>query len=305
MSQRFNLSDWTLHHRTLVGYFMFALALMGIVAYGRLGQAEDPPFTFKAMVIRTMWPGATAQQVEQQLTDRIEKKLQELPYLDRVSSYSRAGESTVLFFAKDSLRSKQMPEVFYQVRKKIGDIRHTLPTGIQGPFFNDEFGDVFGNIFALTGEGLSEPLLKDQAERIRDELLHVRDVGKVEIFGIQDEKIFVELANAKLATLGVAPATIAQALAEQNAVAGSGFFELADERIQLRPGGAFSSEQAVADTLIRAGGKTFRLGDIASVRRGTSEPPATRVRFNGQPGLAIGVSMAPGGDIIALGRALE
>ncbi|NHC08342.1 efflux RND transporter permease subunit [Azonexus fungiphilus] len=305
MSQRFNLSDWTLHHRTLVGYFMFALALMGIVAYGRLGQAEDPPFTFKAMVIRTMWPGATAQQVEQQLTDRIEKKLQELPYLDRVSSYSRAGESTVLFFARDSLRSKQMPEVFYQVRKKIGDIRHTLPTGIQGPFFNDEFGDVFGNIFALTGEGLSEPLLKDQAERIRDELLHVRDVGKVEIFGIQDEKIFVELANAKLATLGVAPATIAQALAEQNAVAGAGFFELADERIQLRPGGAFSSEQAVADTLIRAGGKTFRLGDIASVRRGTSEPPATRVRFNGQPGLAIGVSMAPGGDIIALGRALE
>lgn len=305
MSQRFNLSDWTLHHRTLVGYFMFAIALMGIIAYGRLGQAEDPPFTFKVMVIRTLWPGATAQQVEQQLTDRIEKKLQELPYLDRISSYSRAGESTVMFFTRETVRSKQMPEVFYQVRKKIGDIRHTLPGGIQGPFFNDEFGDVFGNIFALTGEGLSDPLLKDQAERIRDELLHVRDVGKVEIFGIQDEKIFVELANAKLATLGIDINTITQALAQQNAVAGAGFFEMHDERIQIRPGGAFNGEQAVADTLIRANGRSFRLGDIATVRRGISDPPGTRVRFGGQPGLAIGVAMAPGGDVIALGKALE
>lgn len=305
MNQRFNLSDWTLHHRTLVGYFMLALALMGIYAYGRLGQAEDPPFTFKVMVIRTFWPGATAQQVEQQLTDRIEKKLQELPYLDRVSSYSRPGESTVMFFTRDSTRAKQMPEVFYQVRKKIGDIRHTLPAGIQGPFFNDEFGDVFGNIFALTGEGLSDAQLKDQAERLRDQLLRLADVGKVEIFGTQDEKIFVELSNAKLATLGIDLPAITQALAQQNAVSGAGFFEMDDERIQIRPGGAFAGEQAIADTLIRANGRTFRLGDIATVKRGTSDPPGTRVRFNGQPGLAIGISMAPGGDIIALGRGLE
>jgi multidrug efflux pump len=246
VSHRFNLSDWTLHHRTLVGYFLFALALMGIFAYGKL-QSEDPPFTFKLMVIRTQWPGATARQVEQQLTEKIEKKLQETPYIDRVSSYSRAGESTVMFFAKDSTPPAQVPDVYYQVRKKIGDIRHTLPAGIQGPFFNDEFGDVFGNVYALTAEGLDYPQLKDAAERIRDELLSVPNVGKVEIFGIQDEKIFVELSNTKLATLGIDQTTIVQALNQQNAVTGAGFFETAEERIQIRPGGAFDTVQAVAD----------------------------------------------------------
>ena len=305
MSQRFNLSDWTLHHRTLVGYFLLVIALMGVFAYGKLGQAEDPPFTFKMMVIRTFWPGATARQVEQQLTDRIEKKLQETPYIDRVSSFSRPGESTVLFFAKDSTPPANVPDVFYQVRKKIGDIRHTLPSGIQGPFFNDEYGDVLGNIYALTAEGLDYPQLKDQAERIRDELLRVPQVGKVEIFGIQDEKIFVELSNTKLATLGIDQASIVQALNQQNAVAGTGFFETASERIQIRPGGAFNSVQAVADTLIRAGGRSFRLGDIADIRRGTIDPPATQVRFGGKTSLAIGVSMAKGGDIIELGKALD
>ena len=179
MNSRFNLSDWTLHHRTLVGYFLFAIALMGVFAYGQLSQAEDPPFTFKLMVVRTFWPGATAQQVAQQLTERIEKKLQETPHIDRISSYSRPGESTVMFFAKDSTPPKEMPNVFYQVRKKIGDIRQSLPEGIQGPYFNDEFGDVFGNIYALTAEGLDEAQLKDMAERIRDDLLRIPDVSKV------------------------------------------------------------------------------------------------------------------------------
>ena len=305
MSQRFNLSDWTLHHRTLVGYFLLAIALMGIFAYGKLGQAEDPPFTFKVMVIRTFWPGATARQVEQLLTDRIEKKLQETPYIDRVSSFSRPGESTVMFFAKDSTPPAAVPDVFYQVRKKIGDIRHTLPAGIQGPFFNDEYGDVFGNIYALTAEGFDYPQLKDQAERIRDELLRVPNVGKVEIFGIQDEKIYVALSNAKLATLGIDQATIIQALTQQNAVAGSGYFETDSERIQIRPGGAYNSVQAVADTLIRAGTRSFRLGDIADIRRGVVDPPATQVRYGGKPAMAIGVSMAKGGDIIQLGKDLN
>lgn len=233
MNQRFNLSDWTLHHRTLVGYFLFAIALMGIVAYGKLNQAEDPPFTFKAMVIRTMWPGATARQVEQQLTEKIEKKLQETPYIDRVSSYSRPGESVVIFFAKDSTPASAVPDVYYQVRKKINDIRHTLPAGIQGPFPNDEFGDVFGNIFALTAEGLDYPQLKDAAEHIRDELLHIPNVGKVEIYGAQEERIYIDLSNAKLATLGIDQATLVQALNQQNAVAGAGFFETQSERIQI------------------------------------------------------------------------
>lgn len=305
MSQRFNLSDWTLHHRTLVGFFLLIIALMGVFAYGRLSQAEDPPFTFKLMVIRSYWPGATAVQVAEQLTDKIEKKLQETPYIDRVQSFSRPGESTVMFFARDSTPPAMVPEVFYQVRKKVGDIRHTLPAGIQGPYFNDEFGDVFGSIYALTAEDLAYPQLKDFAERLRDDLLRIPGVGKVEIFGIQDEKIFVELSNAKLATLGVDQATIVQALSQQNAVAGAGFFETDSERIQLRPGGAFDTVQAVADTLIRSGNRSFRLGDIATVRRGLSDPPAPEVRYGGKRALAIGISMAPGGDIIQLGKALQ
>jgi multidrug efflux pump len=188
-----------------VGYLLFAIAVMGIFAYGKLSQAEDPPFTFKAMLIRTQWPGATARQVEQQLTDKIEKKLQETPNIDRVQSYSRPGESTVIFFARDNTPPAQVPDLYYQVRKKIGDIRHTLPAGIQGPFFNDEYGDVFGNIYALTAEGFDYPQFKDAAERIRDELLRVPGVGKVEIFGIQDEKIFIELVQRQAGDAGHRP----------------------------------------------------------------------------------------------------
>ena len=305
MQHRFNLSDWTLRHRTLVGYFLLAIAIMGAMAYGRLSQAEDPPFTFKLMVVRTFWPGATAAQVEQHLTDRIEKKLQEISQVDRIQSFSRPGESTVMFFARDSIAPASVPDVFYQVRKKVGDIRHLLPAGIQGPFFNDEYGDVFGTIFALTADELDYPQLKDIAERLRDGLLRIPDVGKVEIFGIQDEKIYVELANAKLATLGLDQNIIVQALAQQNAVVGAGFLETAGERIQIRPSGAFDTVQAVADTLIRGNGRSFRLGDIATVRRGTSEPPTPEVRYGGKRALAIGISRAPGGDIIQLGKALR
>ncbi len=304
-NQRFNLSDWTLHHRTLVGYFLLVVALLGIFAWGKLSQAEDPPFTFKLMVVRTFWPGASAQEVERQVTDKIEKKLQETPYLDRISSYSRAGESTVMFFAKDSTPPAQVPDVYYQVRKKVGDIRHTLPTGVQGPFFNDEFGDVFGNVYALTAEGLSYPQMKDIAERLRDELLRLPNVGKVELFGIQDEKIYVDLASAKLASLGIDLATIMQALGQQNAIAGAGFVETGSERIQLRPSGSFNDIEAIAATPIRANGRNLRLGDIARVHRGVSDPAGTTVRYGGKQALAIGVAMTKGGDVIQLGKALD
>ena len=303
--RRFNLSDWTLRHRALVGYFMFAIAVMGVFAYGRLGQAEDPPFTFKIMVIRTLWPGATAQEVALQLTDKIEKKLQETPWVDRVQSFSRPGESTVMFFAKDSTPKGEVSGVFYQVRKKVGDIRHSLPAGVIGPFFNDEFGDVLGNLYAITGEGLSYAQLKAMAEDVRDDLLRVDNVSKVELFGVQDEKIFVEISNAKLATLGLDQSSILQALSQQNAVAGSGFYETRDERIYIRPGGAFSSVDAVGDTLIRAGNRSFRLGDIAEVRRAYVDPPVTMTRHQGQPAIVIGVAMAQGGDIIQLGKDLR
>ncbi len=301
----FNLSAWAIRQRALVGYFMLIVALIGVYSYQRLGQADDPPFTFKVMVVRTLWPGASARDVEQQLTDRIEKKLQEAPHLDRLVSYSRPGESVVLFVAKDSAPPAVIPEVFYQVRKKIGDIRQTLPEGVQGPFFNDEFGDVYGNIYALVADELSYAQLKDYAERIRNALLRVKQVAKVDLFGVQEERIYVEIANAKLATLGLDLNRVLQALARQNAVAGAGFFETASDRIYLRPGGAFDTVEAVRDTVIRNGERSFRLGDLAEVRRDSIDPPAPRVRYQGHRALAIGVVMTPGGDIIQLGHDLR
>jgi multidrug efflux pump len=301
----FNLSEWAIRHRALVGYFIIAVALMGVYGFQRLGQADDPPFTFKVMVVRTLWPGATAQEVEQQVTDRIEKKLQEAPHVDRLTSFSRPGESVVLFVAKDSAPAAVIPEVFYQVRKKIGDIRQTLPAGVLGPFVNDEFGDVFGNIYALVSDELSYAQLKDYADRIRDELLRMKQVAKVELFGTQDERIYLEIANAKLATLGLDLNSVLQALARQNAVAGAGFFETASDRIYLRPSGAFDTVESVRDTVIRAGGRALRIGDIAEVRRGYVDPPAPRVRYRGQQAIAIGVVMTQGGDIIQLGKDLR
>jgi len=303
--KRFNVSEWALNHRGLVLYFMIALALTGAFAFTRLGQSEDPPFTFKVMVISTKWPGATAREVEEQITDKIEKKLQEESRLDYLRSYSKAGESLVFFVAKDSQPSSEMPDIFYQVRKKVGDIRNTLPSGIQGPFFNDEFGEVYGNIYALSGQGFSYADLERYADRVRQELLRVPDVAKVDLFGKQDERIYIELSNTKLATLGVDTQTIVRALAQQNAVTSSGFFETRTDRIFLRPSGDFDSVESIRETTLRAGDRLFRLGDIARVYRGYIDPPAPEVRFQGKQALAIGVSMAKGGDIIGLGKRLD
>jgi multidrug efflux pump len=302
---RFNLSEWALGHRTLVLYFMIVLAVVGVGSYLRLGQAEDPEFTFKVMVVRTMWPGASADEVERQLTDKLEKKLQETPRLDHLRSYSKPGESVVFVFAKDSAKPAEIHDTWYQVRKKVGDIRAQLPAGVQGPFFNDEFGDTFGNIYALTGEGHDIAALKAQADRIRARLLRVKDVSKVELVGEQDERIHVELSNAKLATFGVEPAVVFAALAQQNAVAAAGSFETATDRIPLRVDGALDSVESVRQLPIRASGRTFRVGDVASVTRGTVDPPAPRMRYLGREALGVAVSMVPRGDIIALGRALD
>ena len=305
MIRRFNLSEWALSHQALVLYFMVALAAIGVASYLRLGQAEDPDFSFKVMIVRTLWPGASAEEVERQLTDRLEKKLQETPRLDFLRSYSKPGESVVFVFVKDSSRPDEIRDTWYQVRKKAGDIRHTLPQGVQGPFFNDEFGDTFGNIYALTGEGFSYAQLKEAADRIRDRLLRVRDVAKVELVGEQDERIHVELANAKLATFGVEPAVVFAALAQQNAVAATGRFETGSDRIYIRATGALDSVESVREIPIRANGRLFRLGDVATVNRGFVDPPQPRMRFMGRPALGIAVSMVPRGDIIALGHALD
>ncbi len=303
--KRLNLSEWSLNHRAFVLYLMIALAVLGALSYSKLGQSEDPPFTFKVMVVRTLWPGASAREMEAQITEKLEKKLQETPHLDFLRSYSKPGESLVFVMLKDSTAPRDVPDAWYQVRKKVADIRHTLPGGVNGPFFNDEFGDVLGNLYALTGDGFSYAQLKEHAERLRLELLRVKDVAKVELIGEQDEKIFVELANTKLATLGIDAQTIAQALAAQNAKLAGGSFETGSDRIFLRPEGDFESVEQVRDTVIRAAGRSFRMGDIARVWRGYVDPPVSKVRFQGQEALAMGVSMVKGGDIIELGRNLE
>ncbi|MBX8485399.1 efflux RND transporter permease subunit [Pseudomonas cichorii] len=301
----FNLSEWALRHRQVVLYLMIVLAVVGALSYTKLGQSEDPPFTFKAMVIRTLWPGASAEEVARQVTDKIEKKLMETGEYERISSFSRPGESTVTFIARDSIFSAAVPELWYQLRKKIGDIRQTLPQGVQGPFFNDEFGTTFGNIYALSGEGFDYAVLKDYAERIQIRLQRVKDVGKVELIGLQDEKIWIELSNVKLATLGLPMEAVQQALEAQNAVSSASFFETPAERIQLRVSGRFQSVDEIRNFPIRVGDRTLRISDLADVHRGFNDPPAPRMRFMDEDAIGLAVAMKDGGDILVLGRALE
>ena len=303
--RRFNVSAWALHNRGLVLYFMVALAIIGSWSYLRLGQSEDPPFTFKVMVVRTLWPGATAEEVSRQVTERVEKAVMNTGKYEFVRSYSRPGESQVIVMARDSMPSDQVPDLWYEVRKRVGDIRATLPDGTVGPFFNDEFGDTFGNIYALTGPGFDYAILKDYAERIQLELQRVADVGKVDLLGLQDEKVWIEIDNTKLATFGIPLTAVQQALEGQNAMLPAGFFETASERVQLRVDGPFRSVEEIAAVPIRAGGRTIRLGDVARVHRGFADPAAPRMRFMGQDAIGIAVAMKDGGHILRLGEALD
>ncbi len=302
---RFNLSEWALNHRPLVLYLIIVFAIAGAFAYTLLGQSEDPPFTFRVMVVKTNWPGAAAHDVEQQVSDRVERKLQEVPNVDWVRSYSKPGESLVFFALKDSAPPGSATDAFYEVRKKIADIRNQFPAGIQGPFFNDEFGDTYTNIYALTGDGFGYRQLKEFGDRIRAELLRVPGVAKVDFIGEQDEKIFIEISNSKLATLGIDPAQIIETLGRQNAVVAAGVFDTETDRIHVRPTGAFDSVDAIRDLAIRANDRLFRLGDIATVTRGYVDPPQQKMRWHGRDALGIGVTMVKGGDVIELGHALE
>ncbi|MGE8522876.1 MAG: efflux RND transporter permease subunit, partial [Acinetobacter pseudolwoffii] len=301
----FNLSEWALKNKGLVLYFMILLGLIGIVSYSQLSQSEDPPFTFKVMVIQTYWPGASAKEVSLQVTDRIEKELMTTGQYDRIMAYSRPGESMVTFVAKDSLASKDVADVWYNVRKKVGDIRHELPQGVQGPFFNDEFGDTFGNIYVLKGKDFDYATLKEYADRLQLQLQRVKDVAKVELIGLQDQKIWIEISNTKAIQLGVPVMAIQQALQQQNATTQSGFFETGSDRIQVRVSGALNSVEELRQMPLLVNGKTIQLGDIAEVYRGFSDPAQPRMRFMGENGIGIAVSMRKGGDIIALGKNLE
>ena len=303
---RFNLSRWALEHPALTRYLMVALMVLGMASYFQLGQDEDPPFTFRAMVVRTYWPGATAQQVAEQVTDKLERTLQEVPYADKIRSYSKPGESQIILELKDYSKPGEVPQVWYTVRKKIGDMRATLPQGVQGPFFNDDFGDVYGVIYALSGEGFTPAEVKFQADRVRQILLRVRDVAKVELFGVQDEKVFIDISQKKLAQMNLDMGAVLAQLGQQNAVESSGTMQSPHDVVQVRVGGQFQNLDDLRAMPIRgASGAQLRLSDIAQVSRGYVDPPAVKVRHEGQEVIGLGVSMAKGGDIIALGHALQ
>ncbi|MDC4526380.1 efflux RND transporter permease subunit [Acinetobacter baumannii] len=302
---KFNLSEWALNNKGIVLYFMLLLGIIGAISYSKLSQSEDPPFTFKVMVVQTYWPGATAKEVSTLVTDRIEKELMTTGQYDKIMAYSRPGESMVTFVAKDSLTSAQIPDVWYNVRKKVNDIRHELPSGVQGPFFNDEFGDTFGNIYVLTGKDFDYALLKEYADRLQLQLQRVKDVGKVELIGLQDQKIWIEISNTKAVQLGIPVSAIQEALQKQNSMASAGFFETGTDRIQIRVSGQLQSVDDIKKMPLLVGDKTIQLGDIADVYRGFSQPAQPRMRFMGDNGIGIAVSMRKGGDIIALGKNLE
>lgn len=302
---KFNLSEWALNNKGIVLYFMLLLGIIGAISYSKLSQSEDPPFTFKVMVVQTYWPGATAKEVSTLVTDRIEKELMTTGQYDKIMAYSRPGESMVTFVAKDSLTSAQIPDVWYNVRKKVNDIRHELPSGVQGPFFNDEFGDTFGNIYVLTGKDFDYALLKEYADRLQLQLQRVKDVGKVELIGLQDQKIWIEISNTKAVQLGIPVSAIQEALQKQNSMASAGFFETGTDRIQIRVSGQLQSVDDIKKMPLLVGDKTIQLGDVADVYRGFSQPAQPRMRFMGDNGIGIAVSMRKGGDIIALDKNLE
>ncbi len=302
---KFNLSEWALNNKGIILYFMLLLAIIGAISYSKLSQSEDPPFTFKVMVVKTFWPGATAKEVSTLVTDRIEKELMTTGQYEKIMAYSRPGESMVTFVAKDSLTSAQIPDVWYNVRKKVNDIRTELPSGVQGPFFNDEFGDTFGNIYVLTGKDFDYALLKEYADRLQLQLQRVKDVSKVELIGLQDQKIWIEISNTKAVQLGIPLSAIQEALQKQNSMASAGFFETGTDRIQIRVSGHLNSVDEIKKIPLLVGNKTIQLGDVADVYRGFSQPAQPRMRFMGENGIGLAVSMRKGGDIIALGKNLE
>jgi multidrug efflux pump subunit AcrB len=305
MRERLNLSRWALEHIPFIRYLMVVLLLGGIMSYEKLGQDEDPPFTFRAMVLRAYWPGASSVQMAEQVTDKLEKTLQETPYVDKIRSYSKPGETLIILELRESTPPKEVQGVWYQVRKKISDMRHTLPGGVQGPFFNDEFGDTFGSIFALSGDGFTMAEVKQYADFVRQQLLAVKTVSKVELYGVQDEKIFIEFSSKKFAQLGVPFDLIVQQINAQNAVQGSGVLVTPTDNLQVRVSGQVRSTQEIEDIPLRVNGNNFRLGDFAKVTRSYIDPPRDKMRFNGKEVVGLGVSMEKGGDIIELGRSLD
>ena len=299
---RFNLSEWAIRNRSITIFMMIVALVAGIASFYKLGRAEDPPFTFRTMVVRAIWPGATLDETIRQVTERLERTLQEVPNLDDLRSFTRAGDTTIFVNLKGSTSGNEVPDAWYQVRKRVADMRHTLPQGIVGPFFNDEFGDTFGIIYAFTADGFTHRELRDQVEDIRSQLLQVQDVSRIDILGAQDEVIYIDFSVERLAGLGFAPSALIAALQAQNIVIPAGVLRTGEETIALRVSGAFASEQDIAAVTFAIGDRMLRLSDIAEVRRGFTDPPQPMFRINGTPAIGLAIAMREGGDTLALGR---
>ena len=304
-SHDMNLSLWAIRHRSLVLYFMLIVAIAGALAYLRLGRSEDPSFTIKTMIIQARWPGASVEETLRQVTERIERKAQETPGLDYVKSYTKPGETIVFVNLKGVTPAKAVADAWYQVRKKIGDMRGELPAGVIGPGFNDEFGDTYGILYAFTSDGFSQRELRDHVEEARSRLLLTPDVSKIDVIGAQEEKVYIEYSTAKLAGLGLNPTTVIAALQAQNAVAPAGVIRTGDEQLQVRVSGAFRSERDLADINFLAGGRMIRLGDIGEIKRGLADPPAPLFRVNGEAAIGLAIAMREGGDSLKLGAAIK
>src|SRR5690349_13844354 len=303
--KHFNLSGWAVSHPTLILFLMIVLGAAGFFSYERLGRAEDPFFTVKVVNVSAIWPGATAQEMQTQVADPIEKKLQELPFFEKVQTYSKPSFTAMQVTFRDFTPPKDVPYLFYMLRKKLVDVQDQLPPGILGPVVNDEFSDVDSILFMITGDGADYAQLKKVAEAFRQRLLKIKGVIKVDLFGTQDERIFVEFSHAKLATLGITPQALFDSLAKQNNVVPAGTVETSAQRVPLRVTGALDGAQAVAETPVESNGRVFRLGDIATVTHGFVDPPTFIVRQEGKPAIGVGVVTAKGANILDLGKGVE
>ncbi|NEI26189.1 AcrB/AcrD/AcrF family protein [Rhizobium leguminosarum] len=301
----FNLSDWALEHRSLVWYFMIVFILAGAFSYVKLGREEDPNFTIKTMVITAQWPGASAEEVTRQVTDRIEKKLQELESLDYTKSETVAGQTTVFVELLPTTKAKDVAPTWLRIRNMIADIKGDFPTGVVGPFFNDRFGDVFGNIYAFTSDGLTQRQLRDLVEDARSKVLTVPNVGKVDVIGAQDQAIYLEFSTRQIAALGIDQQSVIQTLQAQNAVTQSGFVDAGPERIALRVSGQFTSEDSLRSINLRINDRFFPLSDVATIKRGYVDPPSALFRFDGQPAIGLAIGMKQGANLLEFGEGLD
>jgi multidrug efflux pump len=302
---RTNLSEWALAHSSFVRFLIILIFIAGGFAFIALGRLEDPVFTFRVMVIKLYWPGASAAEVAEEITHRLETKLQDLPRLDYIESYSKPGEATLFVHPLQSTAPSEVTETWYQVRKRVGDIRQSLPDGAVGPFFDDEFGDTFTTIYAFSGDGVEHAQLREIVRSAREQLLRIKGVEKAQLFGVQDEKIYFEFDQRRLAELGLDPAAIADQLIQQNALAPAGIVEAGSDRVPLRLSGSFRSLADIALSPIRAGGTTVRLSDIATVTRGYVDPAVHHMRFDGKEAIGLGLVLGKSADVLDVGRAID